>query len=161
MHIITQGDTPVAVLIEAKHTGNHAIKHAVAQVTDYFVAFDRMIIPPLVFILTENYVKVILYPIENSDKVALINGVVLPPFPLFKNGLPNMCTLGMVLILANYTQKMKDPILLPQWCTFLMSRGELRGKVVTQEQAELARIKEELEEQHKRRLEEKNLEIAK
>ena len=59
-----------------------------------------VIIPPLAFILTENYVQVILYLFENSDKVALLNGVVLPPFPLRNNALPDICTWGMVLTLA-------------------------------------------------------------
>ena len=145
VYIITGNGHTVAVLIEAKHTGHHMIKHAIAQVTGYFVAFTTMAVPPLVFILTEDYVQVILYPFVSSAEVALINGVVLPPFPIFTdNEVPNLCTLGMVLTLANYSTK-PFKIILPEFCTLSMSRVDLMGKVVTKQQAEIAKLKEEYE----------------
>ena len=90
VYVIKRNDCPVAVLIEAKHTIHQAIKHILPQVTGYFAAFDMLEITPLVLVLTEEHVQVIIYPIKDGEGTALINRVVLPPFPLFNNdGFPH------------------------------------------------------------------------
>ena len=75
-------DEAVAVIIEAKHMGNSSIKHVIAQVTGYFAAFDVEIKVPLVFVLTDEYVQIVLYPFKHEG-VGQINAVVLPEFSLF------------------------------------------------------------------------------
>ena len=56
----------VAVLIEAKHTTNSALKHAIAQVMGYFAAFADTIQTPLVFVMTEQQIKLVLYPFTRT-----------------------------------------------------------------------------------------------
>ena len=70
----------------------------------YFVAFEVMIQAPLVYILTDQYVQIVLYPFQDDTGIALINVVVLPKFPLFENGSPYLCTLNMIVLLAKYLE---------------------------------------------------------
>ena len=91
----------IAVLIEAKHTNNSSLKHTIAQVTGYFAAFNDTdtMRTPLVFVLTETYIKLILYPFKKG-RAALINAAVLE-LPLFnKEGYPDVRTLQMLVLLA-------------------------------------------------------------
>lgn len=157
VYIIKRHDHPIAVLIEAKHKTNKAVKHALAQVTGYFAAFRILKTIPLVFVLTDDDIQVVIYPFKNGNGEVLINGVVLPPFPLFNDGgVPEMLTLGMVLTLAKYPD-VETLITLPDGC-LLMSRVALDGIVLTEQQAELAKERK-LREEIERQLEEKEEEI--
>ena len=60
----------------------------------------------------------------------------------------------MVVTLANYSRK-TFKIILPQFFTFSMSRLDLMRRVVTKQQAELAKIME----QHKREMDEHKKEV--
>ena len=143
VYVIKRRDHPVAVLIEAKHKTHKVVKHALAQVTGYFAAFDILKTIPLVFVLTDVHIQVIIYPFKNGNGDALINGIVLPPFPLFNDdGVPKTLTLGMVLTLANYPE-VETLIQLPDGCPS-MSRVALGGIVLTEQQAELAKHEAEI-----------------
>ena len=48
----------ISVVIEAKHTGNPTIYHAIVQVVGYFAGFN-IVQTPLVFVLTEEYVQIV------------------------------------------------------------------------------------------------------
>ena len=123
----------VAVLIEAKHTTNSAHKHAIAQVTGYFAAFDITLHLPLVFVLTEKHVDFILYPFQNKRQEALINAAVFT-LPLFTGDVPSVTTVQMLVLLAKQAVGDLAPLIdLPEDFT-PMSRVVLQRSIATEQQ---------------------------
>ena len=157
VYVIRMKGHPVTVLIEAKYTSHTAIKHALAQVTGYFGAFDITDHVPLVFVLTEEWIQVILYPfkiaepseeesiqgcVQKKEGIEAHNGVVLEPFLLFRNeGLPDLDTYSMILALADYPSERQELIKLPEDC-ISMSRVALKEHVYTELEMEKARAAE-------------------
>ena len=122
----------VAVLIEAKHTTNSALKHAIAQVMGYFAAFADTIQTPLVFVMTEQQIKLVLYPFTRTTGPQ-INAAICE-LPLFKeNHCPDIRTVQMLVLLAKYPEYQETLLELPVDCTSL-SRVVLKARISTEQQ---------------------------
>ena len=105
-------DVVISVVIGAKHTTNINVRHVIAQLIGYFAAFNVTVYTPLVFVLTEFYVDIVLFPFKASA-VPLINAVVLPRLYLFnKKGTVNQFTLNFLLSFSKsflHAKKVKLP----------------------------------------------------
>ena len=134
----------VAVLIEAKHTTNSALKHAIAQVMGYFAAFADTRQTPLVFVMTEQQSKLVLYPFTRSTGPQ-INAAICE-LPLFKeNHCPDIRTVQMLVLLAQYPEYQETLLELPVDCTSL-SRVVLKARISTEQQV-VEQLQQQLKEQ--------------
>lgn len=134
----------VAVLIEAKHTNNSSLKHAIAQVTGYFAAFEVTSHIPLVFVLTEKCVKFVLYPFRSKTKEALINAAVLE-LPLFNGNFPTLHTLQMIVLLAKHAFVSEETLIEISDDCKTMSRVVLQTCIATEKQV-MEKMKQQLDE---------------
>ena len=79
------GDKIVAVIIETRLLSNEKYVYAVAQAIGYHIALlTEKTTPPLVFVLSEEYLEIILFPFQDGRSNPLINAVRLDKIPLWK-----------------------------------------------------------------------------
>ena len=80
-----KGDKIVAVIIETKLLSNEKYVYAVAQAIGYHIALlTEKTTPPLVFVLSEEYLEIILFPFQDGQGNPLINAVRLDKISLWK-----------------------------------------------------------------------------
>ena len=79
VHVVRDPNTEtiIFIVIEAKHTSHSQIKHVAAQLIGYFAAFNITVHMPLVFVLTEEYIQMLLFPFINLGGFKLINAVFI------------------------------------------------------------------------------------
>ena len=123
----------ISVIIEAKHTSHSFLDHVIAQLIGYFAAFKITVDMPLVFVLTELYVQIVLFPFVDSDRTHLINAVVLPRLGIFEeSGGINQQTLHLLLSLSKSFMHTVE-VALPDGC-YSISRAVVSTHIQTESQ---------------------------
>ena len=93
----------VAVLVIETKMSTRA-QHAVAQVLGYFIAFCTVeSVPPLVFILTDRFVRLVILPFKygiNQEICLAVDGILMPDIPLWVGSKFNEQLLLLLLIVG-------------------------------------------------------------
>ena len=130
----------ISVIIEAKHTSHSLLRHVLAQLIGYFAAFQIAVLTPLAFVLTEQYVQIVVFPFYGSSHL-LINAVALPKLNMFtQSGDVNRLPLQLILSLSKSTL-LKTQVTLPEGCC-TMSKDQLCKNILTEKQKMSQRVEE-------------------
>ena len=156
-------DEIVAVIIEAKLVKHHKFQHAVAQVIRYYISMmcDKMT-TPLVFVVSDAYIEIILFPFHDEKNDPFVNAVRLGKMPIWNEvkefDISVMQALYSLLELRINEVELLGRLILTD-STGVFKRA-VRDRVLSIKEWERKEI-DELKDKQKKELEEKDKELKK
>ena len=144
----------VAVLIETKMEGRSS--NAVAQAIGYFLAFKTLpAIPPLLFVLTEEFLKIILFPFKSAGNEDMITAIMLEPLPIWEDSYAGVVSKTLKLAAMLSLHRPVNAVKYPGMDVDGQLKRKLSEAVISEKDKRVVDMQERAEKEKKKAEEEK------